>query len=38
MLDRPKTLEEAKELLLETKSHDRREPDWAYRHGVRRST
>lgn len=35
MLDRTAALARASEIMLQTKSHDRREPGWAYRHGRR---
>jgi uncharacterized protein len=35
MLDRNIAMLKAREIMLEAKSHDRREPGWAYRHGLR---
>lgn len=34
-MDRNRALEKAKEILLPIVSHERREPGWAYRHGLR---
>lgn len=35
MLDRERALEKAREILGSAVSHDRREPGWAFRHGMR---